>query len=63
MAIKNSILISVIELSSYLGVSTDSIYTMVREKQIPHMRIRRRILFHRNAIDSWIQESIASPLT
>ncbi|REE90611.1 excisionase family DNA binding protein [Paenibacillus taihuensis] len=54
---------SVMELSGYLGVSTDSIYTMVREKQIPHMRIRRRILFHRDAIDSWIQERIASPLT
>ncbi|MBX4150744.1 helix-turn-helix domain-containing protein [Paenibacillus lautus] len=51
------------ELSCYLGVSTDSIYTMVREKQIPHMRIRRRILFHRDAIDLWIQESITSPLT
>jgi len=49
--------LSVIELSNYLGVSTDCIYTMVREKQIPHVRIRRRILFHRDAIDSWIQES------
>ncbi|WP_219835358.1 helix-turn-helix domain-containing protein [Paenibacillus sp. R14(2021)] len=48
---------SVIELSNYLGVSTDCIYTMVREKQVPHVRIRRRILFHKDEIDLWIQES------
>jgi excisionase family DNA binding protein len=46
---------SVLELSDYLGVSTDSIYTMVRENQIPHVRVRRRILFHKHAIDLWIQ--------
>lgn len=46
---------SVLELSDYLGVSTDCIYTMVRENQIPFVRIRRRILFHRESINSWIQ--------
>ncbi|MGG6311881.1 excisionase family DNA-binding protein [Paenibacillus macerans] len=45
---------SVLELSNYLGVSTDSIYTMVRENQIPFVRIRRRILFNRDSINSWI---------
>ncbi|MFC5530418.1 helix-turn-helix domain-containing protein [Cohnella yongneupensis] len=45
---------SVSELSDYLGVSTDSIYTMVRENQIPFVRIRRRILFNRDSINSWI---------
>ncbi|WP_373231957.1 helix-turn-helix domain-containing protein [Cohnella sp.] len=45
---------SVSELSDYLGVSADCIYTMVREKQIPFVRIRRRILFYRESINSWI---------
>ncbi|NOU94905.1 helix-turn-helix domain-containing protein [Paenibacillus sp. LMG 31456] len=45
---------SVSELSDYLGVSTDCIYTMVRENQIPFVRIRRRILFYRDSINSWI---------
>ncbi|OMD92802.1 hypothetical protein BSK67_18630 [Paenibacillus odorifer] len=49
--------LSVAELSNYLGVCTDSIYTMVRENQIPHVRIRRRILFHREGIDTWIHNS------
>ncbi|MEC0269697.1 helix-turn-helix domain-containing protein [Paenibacillus anseongense] len=50
-------ILSVLELSDYLGVSTDCVYTMVREKQIPHVRIRRRILFHRHEIDLWIREN------
>lgn len=45
---------SVSELSDYLGVSTDCIYTMVRENQIPFVRVRRRILFYRDSITSWI---------
>jgi excisionase family DNA binding protein len=45
---------SVTELSEFLGVSTDCIYAMVRENQIPFVRIRRRILFYRDSINSWI---------
>lgn len=52
------------EVAEYLGVSVDSIYKMVREKEIPHFRVRRTILFSKKAIDSWVeqqeQESIAS---
>lgn len=54
-SVQDKAFFSVMELSDYLGVSTDSIYTMVRENQIPHVRVRRRILFHKHAIDSWIQ--------
>lgn len=43
------------ELSSFLCVSQDSIYAMVREKQIPNVRVRRRILFHKDSIDSWLK--------
>ncbi|GLY11345.1 helix-turn-helix domain-containing protein [Pseudobacillus badius] len=44
------------ETADYLGVHTDTIYTMVREKQIPHFRVRRRIFFTVTAIDNWIQD-------
>jgi excisionase family DNA binding protein len=47
---------SVAELAAYLNVSTDCIYTLVREKQIPHVRIRRRIIFVREIIDEWLRE-------
>ncbi|WHY22194.1 excisionase family DNA-binding protein [Paenibacillus sp. G2S3] len=52
---------SVLELSDYLGVSSDSIYTMVREKQIPFIRVRRRILFDRDSINSWIHTNTPYP--
>lgn len=44
------------EVAEYLGVSVDSIYKMVREKQIPHFRVRRTILFSKKAIDDWIKQ-------
>lgn len=48
--------LTVKEAAEYLGVSRDSIYKMVREKQIPHFRIRSTILFSQKAIDDWIKE-------
>ncbi|AHV95601.1 helix-turn-helix domain-containing protein [Paenibacillus sabinae] len=48
-------IITVNELASYLQVSTDSIYAMVREKQIPHIRVRRRILFSMDMIEEWMR--------
>ncbi|MGC8230977.1 helix-turn-helix domain-containing protein [Pseudobacillus badius] len=44
------------EAADYLGVSTDTIYNMIREKEIPHFRVRRRIFFTRSAINEWIRE-------
>ncbi|MEV5027407.1 helix-turn-helix domain-containing protein [Paenibacillus sp. LPE1-1-1.1] len=47
------------ELSQLLGISKDSIYAMVREHQIPHIKLRKRILFHSETIDKWLRESSA----
>lgn len=47
---------TVIEAAEYLGVSKDTIYTMVRTDEIPHFRLRRRIFFSKEAIDKWIEE-------
>ncbi|OCA85257.1 MULTISPECIES: helix-turn-helix domain-containing protein [Bacillus] len=44
------------EAADYLGVCTDTIYNMVREKEIPHFRVRRRIFFTTAAIDDWIRQ-------
>lgn len=53
--VQSKVAFSVKELSNYLGVSPDSIYAMVREQQIPYIRIRRRILFHKDSIDTWMK--------
>jgi len=47
---------TVVQTADYLGVHTDTIYTMVRQKEIPHFRLRRRIMFSKGAIDGWIRE-------
>ena len=48
--------LTVQDVADYLGVHSDTVYTMVREKQIPHFRIRRRIFFSIEAIDAWIRD-------
>ncbi len=44
------------EVAIYLGVCEDTIYTMVKQKEIPHFRVRRRIFFLKENIDTWIRE-------
>lgn len=49
-------MLTVKELASYLRVHTDVIYALVREKQIPHVRLGSRILFTKESIHNWIEE-------
>ncbi|OMP67057.1 helix-turn-helix domain-containing protein [Domibacillus epiphyticus] len=43
------------QVAAYLSVHPDTIYTMVKEKQIPHFRVRSKIFFTKSAIDTWIR--------
>lgn len=42
------------EMAAYLGVCKDTLYTMCREGQIPHMRFRGRIFFHEEKVEEWM---------
>ena len=44
------------EIATYLGLSKDFIYILVRENRIPHVRVGRRILFKRESIDKWFED-------
>jgi len=44
------------ETANYLGVSIDTIYRMVRQKQIPHIRVRKRILFRADSLNAWMSK-------
>lgn len=48
--------LTVKEVADYLGVHTDTIYAMAHAKQIPHVKIRNRILFKKESVDLWIQD-------
>lgn len=47
------ITLDVKEVSNLLGISTTTVYTMVRQEEIPHLKIRGRILFNREIIEAW----------
>lgn len=51
----NKLTLSVNETAELVGVSTGTIYTMARENQLPHIRVRGRILFHRDMIEKWMR--------
>src|SRR5690625_7856913 len=48
--------LSVREVAEYIGVHRDMVYALVREGDIPHVRVRQRILFCWESIDVWLQE-------
>ncbi|EDW22391.1 helix-turn-helix domain-containing protein [Bacillus pumilus] len=41
------------ETADFLGVHHDTVYTMVKERQIPFFRVRKRILFKREVLEEW----------
>src|SRR5699024_12763260 len=51
--------LTVTEIAEYIGLSSDMIYILCREKRIPHIRIGRRILFKRAAIDEWLENQMS----
>ncbi|MUV37804.1 hypothetical protein JNUCC1_01610 [Lentibacillus sp. JNUCC-1] len=44
------------EVAAYLGVHADMIYTMARKNEIPHFKMRSKILFTRDVIEKWVQD-------
>ena len=59
--IKRSTL-TVKEVAEYLGISSDMVYILCREKRIAHFRIGSRILFKKEAIDNWIEKQMIEGL-
>lgn len=45
---------SVDELVKYTLMSKTKIYKLVKEEQIPYLRVSRRLIFNRVEIDNWI---------
>lgn len=46
--------LSVNEVAELIGVSTTTIYTMVRLNEIPCKKVRGRIIFHRETVEKWL---------
>lgn len=52
----NNITFNVPEAAEYLGISSDTLRTMYREKQIPHFWCRGKVRFRKVALDQWMEE-------
>ena len=50
-------LLSVNEVSDYINVSKSSIYNYAKDQTIPSIRLNGRVLFQKEAIDSWIESN------
>jgi excisionase family DNA binding protein len=46
------------DVSEMLKVSASKIQTMVALKEIPHVRLGRRILFFRSDVEAWLNEKM-----
>ena len=45
------------ELCQRIGLSKWTVYRLVAEKKIPHVKVGRRVLFPVRAIEKWLEES------
>ncbi len=55
-------LISVKEAAYYIGLSPDTVYTMVSQQRIPFVKMGRRTLFDLAALDGWIKQNTVMPM-
>ena len=42
------------EVAAWFGVDRKSVYNAISRGDIPHQRLGRRVLFHRNALVAWL---------
>ncbi len=55
-------LISVQEAADYIGLSPDTVYTMVSEQRIPYVKVGRRTMFDVGHLDDWLKEHTVMPM-
>jgi excisionase family DNA binding protein len=54
-----SLLLSLKEAAAALAVSERTVWTLVQEGVLPHLRLGRRLLFSRTALEAWIARTEA----
>jgi len=47
--------LSVEEITQYLGVSRDTVYTWIQKRNMPAHRVGRLWKFKKNAVDLWVE--------
>ncbi len=50
------LLLSIKDVASKLGICERTVWTLVKSRRLPHLRVGRRLLFSQAALESWIAE-------
>ena len=45
---------NITELSEYLGVKVNTLYSWISEKRIPYIKVGRLVRFDKNKIEEWL---------
>ena len=62
MATDEFVLLTVPEAARLLRISRNLAYELVRQNVLPHIRLGRRILVPRRALQSWIERQAGPPV-
>ena len=55
-------LLSIQEVSEYLGLSIHTIYTMVSQRRIPYVKVGRLVKFDLTLLDAWLKKRTVLPI-
>jgi excisionase family DNA binding protein len=56
---EQSLTLSVRDAAVLSGIGRDALYRLVQDGQIPHLKIGRRVLIPRAALEKWLNEEAA----
>lgn len=54
----NKSIMTVEDVARYFGLHKDTIYDLVREKKLPHMRVGGRIFFLIEVLEKWMIDNM-----
>lgn len=58
----NQMVLSVPEMASSLGISTNTAYDLAHSADFPAFRVGKRLLISKEGLDAWIQSQTKNPV-
>jgi len=62
IASNQQLLVDIRVLADYLGISPDTVYTMVSQRRIPYVKVGRLLRFDLKVIEEWIKQKTIMPM-
>ena len=55
-------LMTIQQVAEFLGLSKDTLYTMVNQRRIPYVKVGRLLRFDRQKLEEWLSQNTIQPL-